>query len=137
MQDRTKRQFGAGTLLLAAGLLSRETLTWAWNRLLDVIASPFDKGGGMTMGASPFPWANTAAIALTLIGFWLIFSSYRKRESVVIPNLASIKDVIYVANIVADVQHLLDEHIIRFCLTTFNGSNKELLVNKISGTNSL
>jgi hypothetical protein len=63
----TRRRVGGAAILAMALWFGRETVLWAFYKILDFFAS---KEGGVTLAA--VPWQNVAATLLGLIGFGLV-----------------------------------------------------------------
>jgi len=64
----SRQRIGGGIILLVAGWLGRESLSWLFGKALD-----FASGGVRTVSLAAFPWQNALATLLALLGGYLAF----------------------------------------------------------------
>lgn len=70
----SKRLLGGGAFIVASALLfGKETLLWAWNRLLD-----FFTGGGGGVTIANLPWQNIFASMFAVTGLAILFWPRKK-----------------------------------------------------------
>ena len=134
MELATRRSIEGGVLFTAGAVLGREFIFWGLGRVLDAGASLVRSAAkGVTMPGA-VPWLDVLGLFLMVVGGWLLMSNILRKGRIAAPlDWGSIKKSIYVANITADLEKLRNEHVVRFHVTIFNGSNALLVVDKLAG----
>ena len=55
MDQQRERRIGAGTLILSALFLGRETISWLWSKVLEAVSGLFSGESPKLTVPSPFP----------------------------------------------------------------------------------
>lgn len=71
----SRKRIGGGIMLVVAGWLGQETLSWLLSKALDLAS---DGAGRVTIAA--FPWQNAIAAVLALVGAFLAFWPVKAKE---------------------------------------------------------
>ena len=130
MQWVGRTTIGAGILVAAGGVLGRETLAWAWAKVLDAATGLFGGENPTVTVPSPFPWLDVLGLALMGAGIGLVASRYWKRRP---GNASWLPAGLYVGAMHVDAQHLGQEFYLDIAIQGFNASGETISISDVQG----